>query len=371
MTCKNCGKEFKVKYCREDERDFCSKDCYYEWVKKTGSRRGKNHVQWKKKIPKNCENCGKKFKVPPSRKDARFCSLECYHEYIKGENNPHHKDTTEVECDWCGKTLERKPWQLRDHNFCDKDCFGKWNAQNLSVKKVKRKCKYCGKTFFTYPSKVRNGGGVYCSKECRDKVFENSGKESRFSQGHIPWNKKPKITKICKQCGKKFKVRSCRKDTAKFCSRECSGKFNSKGKDNPHWKGKVTKVCEQCGKKFKVLQYRKDTARFCSKKCRIKGMNSLPTKPEKKIINLIKKHSLPFKYVGDGDFILGGKNPDFVDTDGSKKVIEVFGDYWHEPEEEQERKEHFSKYGFDTLVLWEHEINQSTGKEIMAKMRGF
>jgi hypothetical protein len=33
------------------------------------------------------------------------------------------------------------------------------------------------------------------------------------------------ITKSCKYCGKEFRVRNYRKDTAKFCSYECTGKY--------------------------------------------------------------------------------------------------------------------------------------------------
>ena len=34
---------------------------------------------------------------------------------------------------------------------------------------IKRYCKECGKEFFTYPSKIRQGRGVYCSRECSNK----------------------------------------------------------------------------------------------------------------------------------------------------------------------------------------------------------
>lgn len=53
---------------------------------------------------------------------------------------------------------------------------------------------------------------------------------------------------------------------------------------------------------------------------------------------------------------LGGKVPDFVNVNGQKKIIELFGDYWHEPEEEQERIDLFAKYGYQTLVIWDYEL---------------
>lgn len=60
-------------------------------------------------------------------------------------------------------------------------------------------------------------------------------------------------------------------------------------------------------------------------------------------------------YNGNGkqNIIIGGKIPDYVRMDGKKQVIEVFGTYWHNEEEEEERIEHYRKYGYDCLVIWE------------------
>lgn len=74
--------------------------------------------------------------------------------------------------------------------------------------------------------------------------------------------------------------------------------------------------------------------------------------------------SAEYKYVGDFDIVIGGKCPDFININGQKKLIELFGDYWHsmkktgisKEKHETERREHFKKYGFDTLVVWESEL---------------
>ena len=36
-----------------------------------------------------------------------------------------------------------------------------------------------------------------------------------------------------------------------------------------------------------------------------------------------------YRYVGNGELILGGKNPDFMNVNGQKKLIELFGEQWH------------------------------------------
>jgi hypothetical protein len=63
-----------------------------------------------------------------------------------------------------------------------------------------------------------------------------------------------------------------------------------------------------------------------------------------------------FKYTGDGQVWIGGKNPDWININGKKQLIEFFGSYWHKKEDEEVRKEHFKKYGYDCLVIWEAEF---------------
>ena len=100
----------------------------------------------------------------------------------------------------------------------------------------------------------------------------------------------------------------------------------------------------------------------------IKGSHKKPNNPEKRIIEITKRHSLPFKYVGDGAVIIKGHNPDFISTDGSKKIIEVFGRVYHDPEhtflktiplerQEDGRKKMFSEAGYKTLILWDDELD--------------
>jgi G:T-mismatch repair DNA endonuclease (very short patch repair protein) len=88
-----------------------------------------------------------------------------------------------------------------------------------------------------------------------------------------------------------------------------------------------------------------------------KALNLHPNIPEKTVINLLNElFPKEYKYVGNFKFWLGGKNPDIMNVNGQKKLIEVFGDYWHRGENPQNRIRHFKKYGFDTLVIWEKDI---------------
>jgi len=83
VNCDYCGKEIRICpfYMKRSKHHFCSRECYRKWRKE--------------KIPtKQCERCGKEFKVP-SKKNKRFCSRECYDKWRsknkRGENNPNWK----------------------------------------------------------------------------------------------------------------------------------------------------------------------------------------------------------------------------------------------------------------------------------------
>ncbi|MEK6882205.1 MAG: NUMOD3 domain-containing DNA-binding protein, partial [Nanoarchaeota archaeon] len=77
-----------------------------------------------------------------------------------------------------------------------------------------------------------------------------------------------------------------------------------------------------------------------------------PNKTEQKLIDYINNLKLPYKFVGDGKIWIGRLNPDFISLDGSNKIIEVFGEYWHTTKAntptktEEGRVEYFKQLGF-------------------------
>jgi len=111
------------------------------------------------------------------------------------------------------------------------------------------------------------------------------------------------------------------------------------------------------------------------------GTDIRPTTPEVKFINLCEKYSLPYKYVGDGQLWMGypPKNPDFININGEKKVVEINGVYWHllKPQKQNpsltkkdvEIKEmaHYEPYGFKSIIIWEDEMDND---EIILKKLG-
>lgn len=77
-----------------------------------------------------------------------------------------------------------------------------------------------------------------------------------------------------------------------------------------------------------------------------------------KLLQKICKGS--YKFVGNGKVILDWFNPDFINITGEKKIIELYGDYWHNlpdwKERDKRRKISYNKLGYHFLIVWEHEL---------------
>lgn len=99
--------------------------------------------------------------------------------------------------------------------------------------------------------------------------------------------------------------------------------------------------------------------------------NIKPNKAEKKLDKFLQR-ILPdeYKYVGDFSFMIETKNPDFININGKKKIIELFGDYWHKGDDGKKRAAIFKKYGYDTLIIWEHELKDENLKNKIIEFNG-
>lgn len=89
----------------------------------------------------------------------------------------------------------------------------------------------------------------------------------------------------------------------------------------------------------------------------IKSWKMTPNKKERELSKILESmYPGEWKFVGDGQIIIAGKCPDFINVNGKKKIIELFGDYWHKGENPKGRADIFRPFGYDTLVIWEHEL---------------
>lgn len=119
------------------------------------------------------------------------------------------------------------------------------------------------------------------------------------------------------------------------------------------------KISESCKKVWENHDH--------AKKCLI--FNS-PNKQEIKLMRILNSmYPDEWKFVGDGQIRIAGKYPDFININGQKKIIELFGERWHSEEEVQERIGIFKPYGYETLIVWVKEL-QNTNR-IKSILRSF
>jgi len=125
---------------------------------------------------------------------------------------------------------------------------------------------------------------------------------------------------------------------------------------------KGEKFPKAMGKKIsKALTGRKLTKKHIRNCLKRNPKSSLEIKFEQ----IIQKHNLPYKFVGNGEVLIGRKCPDFVNINGEKIAIEVFyrkhkeqfrgglGDWM------QERWKLFNSYGFELIFFDETQVNES------------
>ena len=88
----------------------------------------------------------------------------------------------------------------------------------------------------------------------------------------------------------------------------------------------------------------------------LRSIHYRPNKSEQKLIEFFASNNLPYEYVGDGKIIIDGLCPDFINCNGEKKIIELFDECFHHPDEKQTRASRFAKYRFKMMVIWHKEL---------------
>lgn len=86
-------------------------------------------------------------------------------------------------------------------------------------------------------------------------------------------------------------------------------------------------------------------------------------------MKFLAEQHFSYQFVGDGTLVLGGKNPDFLSLDGKKRLIELWGDVYHQRHMPQSRIDHFNQFGYKTLIIWASEM--SDPEQVAEKIRKF
>lgn len=256
--------------------------------------------QKKERIKIICGHCKQEFSVIQSRKDtAKYCRFEC-------------RVASQIGRPSLNKGKKLGPLSIEAR-------------QKISlIHKGKPKLYLRGK-----PLTPQHRKKLSESHKGREVTEETRARLSKSLRGHkVTEETRKKISE--KHKGKHFSPRTELKIGNKL-SEETKKKIGEKSKqmwENPEYKEKTIKAI-------------------------LKGLIKRPTSLEIQMINLIQKHSLPFKYTGNGQVIINYRNPDFIECNGRKLIIETANPYHHKRGVyEKDRAKIFAKYGYKTLVLW-------------------
>jgi hypothetical protein len=91
-------------------RRFCSRQCYFNYIKKNPPKSKKGRI-------KICLHCGKKFYVSKCNIKRKYCSSKCYHGY--------YNKYIKIKCLTCRKIIKIKktPYNLNHlPKYCSREC---------------------------------------------------------------------------------------------------------------------------------------------------------------------------------------------------------------------------------------------------------
>lgn len=266
-------------------------------------------------------------------------------------------------------------------------------------------CDYCNTQFDKRPSLIKAHKNHFCSIDCKS-LYNKKITLEKINDENIKINKDTLMVYInCKECNKEeliypSKYLNIVNDKSNFfCSVKCRNKYDSKefaGKGNPNYKtGEHDNICENCQKVYSVRNYRKDTTRYCSRECKDEYLRNHPEISINLLLMQNRRFTLPERIVND---YLNELKYDFIPQytvdnryvadfyiPSLNLIIEVQGDYFHaNPDfygdgknkkpltKRQKQKRITDKYKLDyyisknynTLYLWENDIKNNNFKQI-------
>jgi len=150
--CPACGKKFET---RAHRQKLCYREeCINELVKKikegkTASGLAEKYGLGRETIREALKRVGK-GSVTGIRSEEANKRVELRRR--KKISEARKEKRKEVKCDQCGKTFDKYPSTINEHNFCSRECYREFQRENkigFSGNKIKGEfeCEYCGKIF--------------------------------------------------------------------------------------------------------------------------------------------------------------------------------------------------------------------------------
>lgn len=119
-TCPECNKEFSSNY---------GMKIHY----------GKKHKGSLAGVVTTCENCETEYRTTKNnykKRDMDFCSRDCYSEWLSknksADENPNY-NSVKIKCEYCNSNIQKQPNELErnEKSFCDKNCYSSWQSENM------------------------------------------------------------------------------------------------------------------------------------------------------------------------------------------------------------------------------------------------
>lgn len=250
----------------------------------------------------------------------------------------------------------------------DKTCHYRWvNADTLKVGDIvsshiqTAQCVVCNAPIFNRKDK-------YCNRDCLALLPNRKGKTiASGDSGAISHSfKTTGITKKdnprLKGGRESWKPESHEKQRLAVTSLEFREKRSQIQKalcQNEHFRQTVLFPARRKAALTKLHNLGDEKYRLLMKRMMLKTLyrrGQTISNEEKQLNNILQSEfSNQWKFVGDWSFNIGTKCPDFISCQG-KKVIELWGNYWHRNDNPRDRIEYFKQYGYDCLIIWAHEL---------------
>jgi len=270
-----------------------------------------------------------------------------------------------IHCDNCEAVIKQNPARVKrhKHHFCSRRCHGEWNSK-YGVHAVGWHHTSGAKTVISE-----------ASKRCWTKLKYRAKMLSVLEKG-----RKNPMRLLNASKGIKQAYVEGRLGTEEHRNHLSEAKLGKKRGPMPqHVKDKIGMKTKERGVFAKIWADPKLRDALVLQRMKMVGKH--PNKLES-YMTYILQHYFPgeWKYVGNGSVVLGGLVPDFININGKKAIIEVFGDYWHGRTErrkaegtelESERRKVFAEFGYRVLILWETDIKSLSDKQLAEVISNF
>ncbi len=196
----------------------------------------------------------------------------------------------------------------------------------------------------------------YRKKHCKPCLEETKRKISKTLFGHVSYWKSKKFSEEHKKNLSKPRFEEVKANMRGHCGVYIWTKEHKKQQskhmtivmNRPEIKEKISKTSK---KNWQDPEFQKMMAKTKALK---------PNKLEQFFDSLTPEC---VRYVGDFSLWIktknGARNPDFI-IEGQNKVIEIFGDYYHKGENQNDKIEEYAGVGFNCIIFWESEIYDET-----------